>query len=148
VLVETWSVNTALIEILTFKSCRGFKKQFAYKTDNNKEYIRDTQQDVTIQYYFSVNAAIVDSFAGSVISRSSVEEDYQYSPLEVRNPKKTIIAVVTAAIRSPSISVIRSLHNKKVQLKKHPQNSLFTLFISSLTISPCQEGGKLLAVVL
>lgn len=78
------------------------------------------------------NTAIVDCFAGSFNSRSSVEEHYQYSPLEVRNPKKTTIAVVTAAIRSPSISVsislIQSLHNKKVQLKKHPQDSLFTLF--------------------
>ena len=46
---------------------------------------------------------------------------YQYSPLEVKKPNRTTIVVVTAAIRGPSIFslyVIRSLHNKNVQIKK------------------------------
>jgi hypothetical protein len=32
-----------------------------------------------------------------------IEASYQYSPLEVRKPKKTTIAVVTATVRGPSI---------------------------------------------
>lgn len=60
----------------------------------------------------------------SVFVPLSVKENCRYSPLEVRNPKKTTIVVVTAAIRSPSmfsLSLIRSLHNKKVPTKKITQ---------------------------
>jgi len=55
------------------------------------------------------------------VSLQRIEATYQYSPLEVRKPKRTTIAVVTAAILGPSIFsmyVIRSLHNKNFQIKK------------------------------
>lgn len=55
------------------------------------------------------------------VSPHRIEATYQYSPLEVRKPKRTTIAVVTAAIRGPSIFsmyVIRSLHNKNFQITK------------------------------
>jgi hypothetical protein len=32
-----------------------------------------------------------------------IEATYQYSPLEVRKPKRTTITVVTASVRGPSI---------------------------------------------
>jgi len=59
--------------------------------------------------------------AANSVSPQRIEATYQYSPLEVRKPKRTTIAVVTAAIRSPSIFsiyVIQSLHNKNFQIKK------------------------------
>ena len=55
---------------------------------------------------------------------------YQYSPLEVKKPNRTTIVVVTAAIRGPSIFslyVIRSLHNKNVQIKKKATPNKFTV---------------------
>jgi hypothetical protein len=55
------------------------------------------------------------------LSPQRIEATYQYSPLEVRKPKRTTIAVVTAAIRGPSIFSIcvnQSLHNKNFQITK------------------------------
>lgn len=55
------------------------------------------------------------------VSPQRIETAYQYSPLEVRKPKRTTIAVVTAAICGPSIFsmyVIRSLHKRNFRIKK------------------------------
>jgi hypothetical protein len=76
-----------------------------------------------------------------------IEATCLYSPLEVRKPNRTTIAVVTAAIRGPSIFsiyVIRSLHNKNVQIKKHRTNSLFTLYFLLYYITT--PGRRLVAV--